>query len=157
MVLYATSRRRVEDVYELGPELGRGSFGVVRRVKNRVTGREYAMKTLQLVHDLGAEAYSNLRNEIQVMKLLDHPSIVRLYETYTSARRRQIFLVMELCDGGTLSEQLPKKEGRHEQLPKRAGTLSARLEHLPKRAASRRAATAKEGGRETRGSGERQL
>lgn len=55
------------------------------------------------------EALSNheeLRNEIDILKHLDHPNIIKLYETYENDE--YIFLVQEICDGGDLAETLQK-------------------------------------------------
>ena len=52
-----------------------------------------------------------LHNEIAVMKRLDHPGIVRLYETYTSVAQGAVFLIMELCEGGELFERLMGQPG----------------------------------------------
>jgi len=45
-----------------------------------------------------------LESEIALMKEADHPNIIRLYEVYEDARF--IYLVMELCEGGELFDQI---------------------------------------------------
>lgn len=44
--------------------------------------------------------------QIEVMKMLDHPNIVRLYETYSE--KDKLHLVMEHCEGGDLFDFLMK-------------------------------------------------
>ena len=44
--------------------------------------------------------------QIEVMKMLDHPNIVRLYETYSE--KEKLHLVMEHCEGGDLFDFLMK-------------------------------------------------
>ena len=59
----------------------------------------YALKSIQLdrVSTLFLE---ELKNEIDILRSLDHPNIVKAYEVFYG--RRQIYLVLELCDGGDL-------------------------------------------------------
>lgn len=44
------------------------------------------------------------RQEIAIMKMMDHPHILKLYETYED--QRNIYLVLELCEGGELFERI---------------------------------------------------
>jgi calcium-dependent protein kinase len=45
-----------------------------------------------------------LQYEVEVLKNLNHPNIVRLFEVYES--KENIFLVTELCDGRELFEEI---------------------------------------------------
>merc|ERR1712203_1333126 len=44
------------------------------------------------------------KQEIAIMKMMDHPSIIKLYETFED--HRNIYLVMELCIGGELFDRI---------------------------------------------------
>ena len=68
----------------------------------------YAMKSihLQLVKD--PTFVDELKNEIEVLKTLDHPHIIRIYETFDY--NKQIFVIMELCSGGDLYARDPYTE-----------------------------------------------
>jgi serine/threonine protein kinase len=69
----------------------------------------YALKSILLdrVSDLFID---ELRNEVSILKNMDHPNIVKAYELYFV--HRQIYLVLELCDGGDLFAQQPYSERR---------------------------------------------
>ena len=51
---------------------------------------------------------SRLREEISIMKSLDHPNIVRLVESFEDAR--QVSLVIEFCAGGQLLDRILEEE-----------------------------------------------
>lgn len=52
-------------------------------------------------------------NEIKILKLVDHPNIIKLYEVYED--ERYIYLVMEYCRGGELIERIVEKSTFSEQ------------------------------------------
>ena len=45
--------------------------------------------------------------EIAILKKLDHPNIIKIYETFEE--NKNYFLVTELCKGGELFEQIEKQ------------------------------------------------
>jgi len=44
------------------------------------------------------------KNEIEILRNLDHPHIIKLFETYEDTRN--IYLVMEVCEGGELFDRI---------------------------------------------------
>jgi len=64
--------------------------------------REYACKTVSTARVKSGQL-EELLNEIYIMRTLDHPYIVRLYEVYQV--KRKIWLVTELCSGGDLTSR----------------------------------------------------
>jgi serine/threonine protein kinase len=69
---------------------------------------QYAMKSIHLNRVQDSAFLTELRNEIAILKQLDHPHIVRAIETFE--HRNQIFIVMELCSGGDLYSRDPYTE-----------------------------------------------
>ena len=59
----------------------------------------YALKTIDLKR-VPEYFKEELKNEIEVLKTLDHPNIIRAYETYE--KKNHLSLVMQLCTGGDL-------------------------------------------------------
>lgn len=94
-----------------GEILGSGVSGVVRRVKHRSTGVEYAVKCLDLGLIRNPTYVQALREEIFIMCQLDHPNIVRLEEVYES--ENEIYLIQDLCLGGDLFDRLDEQPDFH--------------------------------------------
>ena len=69
---------------------------------------KYAMKSIHLNRITDETFIDELQNEIEILKQLDHPHIVRLSETFN--HRNQVFMVMELCTGGDLYTRDPYTE-----------------------------------------------
>jgi serine/threonine protein kinase len=67
----------------------------------------YALKSIQLAR-MSDEFIAELKNEIDILKSLDHPNIVKPLEVFN--RKRQMFIIMELCSGGDLYTRDPYTE-----------------------------------------------
>lgn len=52
------------------------SVGMISKVRHRQTGVEYALKTIQL-EKVSSKLVKEMRNEIEILKRLDHPNIIR--------------------------------------------------------------------------------
>jgi calcium-dependent protein kinase len=92
--------------------LGKGSFGEVRRAQHIATGEMRAIKIIYKENCPKAEQ-NKIMNEILVMKSLDHPNIVRIYEYFHDAK--YIYMVMELVRGGELFERIVNEHHFNEQ------------------------------------------
>jgi len=76
--------------------------------KRSALEHEYAMKSIHLSRVTDDTFVQELKNEIAILKKLDHPHIVRPLETYHF--KNQIFIVMEHCSGGDLYSRDPYTE-----------------------------------------------
>ena len=92
--------------YEKICQLGKGAFGKVYKAKEIRTGNIVAVKQIKIHHTL--LNYDSIINEINVLKHLDHPNIVKYYNYFEEDDK--IFIIMEYLDGGTLKEYLKNNE-----------------------------------------------
>ena len=72
---------------------------MVKRAKNRATGVKYAVKVLSK-KKMSEEDLIGMQTEIEILKTVDHPNVVKLIDVYED--ERHICLVMELMEGGEL-------------------------------------------------------
>ena len=80
-----------------------GSGGEVRRCISKETNAQRAVKIINK-KNLKPAKKEKLLSEISILKELDHPNIVKLYEFFQDPKR--YFLVTELCQGGELFERI---------------------------------------------------
>jgi len=96
----------VESKYELGKELGRGGFSVVREGTDRATGEKVAIKFIEKKF-VDQEELKLLGREIDIMKKVNHRNVLRLIEIYETDQH--LSLVMELVNGGELFYKIVDK------------------------------------------------
>ena len=78
---YVVERKQsIKDIYHIQEELGTGSFGVVHKIIHKVTNEIRAMKQIKLISFSGEDIDSELEAEINILKNLDHPNILKIYE-----------------------------------------------------------------------------
>ncbi|PAA75466.1 hypothetical protein BOX15_Mlig033376g2 [Macrostomum lignano] len=89
--------------YRLLKTIGKGNFAKVKLAKHVITGEEVAIKIIDKTQ-LNASSLQKVFREVKIMKTLDHPNIVRLYEVITT--ERTLYLVMEYASGGEVFDYL---------------------------------------------------
>ena len=102
--MFATER--FHDLYELGDELGSGAYAVVKVGDHKHTKKSYAIKIVE-IESMEAADLEALHVEIIVMSRLNHPNIVRLYETYHD--EVYYYMVTEKMMGGELLDRVVQK------------------------------------------------
>lgn len=95
--------------YSKEKKLGEGSFGTVYLVKHKIlTSTFRAMKELKKnTRDISKETETEIMNEINILKKLDHPNIVKLFEFYNQPD--SFYLVTEYCKEGELFKHIVDK------------------------------------------------
>ncbi|KAD4180027.1 hypothetical protein R6Q59_023505 [Mikania micrantha] len=92
--------------YELGRQLGHGTFAKVYHARNVHTGKTAAIKVVGKEKVIRVGMMDQIKREISVMKMVRHPNIVELYEVMAS--KSKIYFAMELVRGGELFSKIAK-------------------------------------------------
>ena len=93
--------------YELGDELGRGGVGRVHLAKDRILGRDVAVKFLHERHVADDSVRERFVEEAQIGGQLQHPGIVPVYDL--GKHGDDLFFAMKLVEGETLASQLERR------------------------------------------------
>ena len=94
------------DNYRIIKKLGQGTFGQVYKIMQLKTGNIRALKIIPKNNLRAGFTDKDITREINIMKNLDHPHIIKLYEFYKDAEN--YYLVNEFCTEGDLSEKMNK-------------------------------------------------
>ncbi|CAG9323811.1 unnamed protein product [Blepharisma stoltei] len=102
------NENKFQDVYRLGQALGTGGSGEVKICFHRETNIKRAVKIFRKDLITNEAAKVNLEKEINILKTLDHPNIVRIYEYFEDSKR--LYIIMEFCKGGELFDEIIKRQ-----------------------------------------------
>lgn len=94
--------RQIRD-YQLLSEIGKGMFSTVYKCKNIKTNSIYACKLFDRIK-MSKKSLKNLHDEIQILRNLSSPNIIKLQETFKT--KRHYYLIIEYCNGGDLESLL---------------------------------------------------
>jgi len=90
--------------YRIGRTLGSGTFAKVKLAQRVDDGKLFAIKCLNRSRIVLAAQSGRLAKEIRLLKLLNHPHVIRLHEVLHT--ETEIMMVMEYIDGGDLLDVL---------------------------------------------------
>uniref|UniRef100_A0A4W6D1P8 non-specific serine/threonine protein kinase n=1 Tax=Lates calcarifer TaxID=8187 RepID=A0A4W6D1P8_LATCA len=101
--------------YDIERTLGKGNFAVVKLARHRITKTEVAIKIIDKTQ-LDAVNLEKIYREVQIMKMLDHPHIIKLYQVMET--KNMLYLVTEYAKNGEIFDYLAK-HGRLSELEAR--------------------------------------
>ena len=84
--------------------LGRGSFGIVYLVKHKFLNRYFAMKVIRKSPSKNSKEEDDLMNEIEILRKLDHPNILKITDFY--ALKNEYNIITEYCQEGELFDEI---------------------------------------------------
>ena len=101
-------RKKIED-YSHGPRdiIGRGYSSVVYRGTNDRLKEKVAIKVIDLKSINGKPAKKMLEGEIEALKRLNHPNILKCHDIFSTANN--CYIITEFCNEGDLEHLLKKR------------------------------------------------
>ncbi|KIX04522.1 uncharacterized protein Z518_05392 [Rhinocladiella mackenziei CBS 650.93] len=112
--------------YILLEKMGDGAFSNVYKARDTQSCDEVAIKVVRKF-EMNSNQRANILKEVQIMRQLDHPNIVRLIDF--SESRQYYYIVLELCPGGELFHQIVRLTYFSEDLSRHVITQVAKALH----------------------------
>jgi calcium-dependent protein kinase len=103
------------DLYEEVCKLGSGSYGEVFKVRHKKKGEIRAMKRIPKAENMDMD-FNTIAKEINILKALDHPNIIKIYEFFQD--NDYYYIINELCEYGDLSNIIENESALHESTVK---------------------------------------
>ena len=101
------------DKYEPIAYIGKGNFGSITKIRRKADGKILVWKELN--YGVMSEKDRNrIVSEVNILRELHHPNIVKYYDRIIDKKNTKLFIVMEYCPGGDLS-QLIKHNRKSQQ------------------------------------------
>ncbi|XP_068601171.1 calcium/calmodulin-dependent protein kinase IGb [Brachionichthys hirsutus] len=98
--VWKKNTENIQEVFDIMDQLGSGAFSEVYMVKEKKTGKLFAMKCVKK----NEKSDVNLENEIAVLRRIKHQNVVGMEDLYES--RTHYYLLMELVSGGELFDRI---------------------------------------------------
>ncbi|CAB3360382.1 Hypothetical predicted protein [Cloeon dipterum] len=98
--------------YDIERTIGKGNFAVVKLARHRITKTEVAIKIIDKTQ-LDASNLQKVYREVAIMKQLDHPHIIKLFQVMET--KNMIYIVSEYASQGEIFEYI----ARHGRMPER--------------------------------------
>lgn len=109
----SSSGKSFRKLYKVGDKLGQGAFSVVKEATHKQSGKSFAIKIVNKYKLKPAEVDA-LQIEIQLLKELDHDSIVSMYDVFDTPSDDYCYIVTEKIVAGNLFDRI-KKKSRYEE------------------------------------------
>eukprot|EP01016_Furgasonia_blochmanni_P047203 TRINITY_DN6916_c0_g1_i4.p1 TRINITY_DN6916_c0_g1~~TRINITY_DN6916_c0_g1_i4.p1 ORF type:complete len:529 (+),score=60.02 TRINITY_DN6916_c0_g1_i4:363-1949(+) len=98
---FCNQEKNALDDYSIGKAIGKGAYATVRLAQNKKSNIKVALKLYERFILFDAQKRKNVRREIQNLKAMDHPNIMKLHDAILTSR--QIILVMEYVSDVSLN------------------------------------------------------
>ena len=87
--------------FEMIRHLGKGAAGMVNLIRNKRTGEQFALKTMNLEY-LSPKDKKSAECEVEFLRVITGPTIIKFHEAFKE--NQDIYIVMEYAEGGSLAQ-----------------------------------------------------
>ncbi|EFA75679.1 hypothetical protein PPL_10941 [Heterostelium album PN500] len=103
---YSITRNQFKENYFLGVEIGCGATCTVHLVTKKKSGERFAAKIIP-TKKVFTKHFKTISKEITIIKTLNHPNIIKLYECFLTLDN--VYIIMDFVDGDELFEEMLKR------------------------------------------------
>lgn len=105
-MLFSETHGKPKDHYEVMDGIASGTLALIKKVKNRFSNCVRAMKVIKKAFIDLQEDEKNFMKEIAILRTLDHPTILKIYEFYQDDKC--FYLISEYCSEGDIYDKIQK-------------------------------------------------
>lgn len=93
-------------------EIGKGSYGIVFKARRKLDNQVYVIKQIRGIRTMSKKEQQEALQEVQILSSLDHPNIVKYYDSFICTSGFSLNIVMEYASSGTLHDCLKRQKGQ---------------------------------------------
>ena len=101
--------------YEVISQIGRGNFGKISKIMRKSDKKILIWKELDY-GQMSEKEKEQIVSEVNILRELKHPNIVRYYDRIIDKKESKIYIVMEYCEGGDLNQLIKRCKKSNEYI-----------------------------------------